>query len=178
MVTVSATTHTVPSLGFVVWERRRKLKTEFQGLPGHQIRDPRLGGTDVTSAARLVCHPVNHAYEARVELIRTESTETGLVLHNDFRDEYHGIAFNADELSIYSRSRRFPGVSYAGERVFLKLWNLNNDVVLFYSTDGETWHKFGRSLEVSSGHGRLRICLYAAGKGEGLFRDFRYHGLD
>jgi len=53
VVTVSATTHTVPSLGFVVWERRRKLKTEFQGLPGHQIRDLRLGGTDVTSEFRF-----------------------------------------------------------------------------------------------------------------------------
>ncbi|NLF09126.1 MAG: metal-dependent hydrolase, partial [Pirellulaceae bacterium] len=46
VVTVSATTHTVPSLGFVVWQRRRKLKPEYQGLQGHQIRDLRLGGTE------------------------------------------------------------------------------------------------------------------------------------
>ena len=52
VVTVSATTHTVPSLGFVVWQRRRKLKTEFQGLPGEKIRDLRLGGTEVTDEAR------------------------------------------------------------------------------------------------------------------------------
>ncbi len=53
VVTVSATTHTVPSLGFVVWERRRKLKPEFQGLEGHQIRDLRLSGVDVTAEVRL-----------------------------------------------------------------------------------------------------------------------------
>ena len=53
MVTVSATTHTVPSVGFVVWERRRKLKPEFYGLPGDRIRDLRLSGTDVTSEVRL-----------------------------------------------------------------------------------------------------------------------------
>ena len=53
VVTVSATTHTVPSLGFVVWERRRKLKPEFFGLPGQQIRDLRLGGTEVTAEVRL-----------------------------------------------------------------------------------------------------------------------------
>ena len=53
VVTVSATTHTVPSLGFVVWERRRKLKPEYLGLEGHQIRDLRLGGTDVTSEVRI-----------------------------------------------------------------------------------------------------------------------------
>ena len=53
VVTVSATCHTVPSMGFVVWERRRKLKPEFQGLPGDKIRDLRLSGTDVTAETRI-----------------------------------------------------------------------------------------------------------------------------
>lgn len=53
VVTVSATRHTVPSLGFVVWERRRKLMPEFQGLPGEEIRDLRLGGTEVTTEIRM-----------------------------------------------------------------------------------------------------------------------------
>lgn len=53
VVTVSATTHTVPSLGFVVWERRRKLRPEYQQLAGHEIRDLRLSGVDVTEERRL-----------------------------------------------------------------------------------------------------------------------------
>jgi ribonuclease Z len=53
VVSVSATKHTVPSLGFVVWERRRKLKAEYQSLTGPQIRDLRLGGTDVTEERRM-----------------------------------------------------------------------------------------------------------------------------
>lgn len=53
VVTVSATTHTVPSLGFVVWQRRRKLKPEYQGLEGQQIRDLRLSGVDVTAEMRI-----------------------------------------------------------------------------------------------------------------------------
>lgn len=53
VVTVSATKHTVPSLGFVVWERRRKLKAEFQQLSGEQIRDLRQSGTEVTEERRL-----------------------------------------------------------------------------------------------------------------------------
>jgi ribonuclease Z len=52
VVTVSATVHTVPSLGFVVWQRRRKLKPEFQAFSGDQIRDLRLGGVAVTSEVR------------------------------------------------------------------------------------------------------------------------------
>jgi ribonuclease Z len=53
VVTVSATKHTVPSMGFVVWERRRKLRAEYQNLTGPQIRDLRLGGTDVTEEKRV-----------------------------------------------------------------------------------------------------------------------------
>jgi ribonuclease Z len=52
VVSVSATTHTMPSLGFVVWERRRKLKPQYLGLAGDQIRDLRLSGTEVTDEIR------------------------------------------------------------------------------------------------------------------------------
>ncbi len=53
VVTVSATTHRVPSLGFVVWERRKKLKPEFHGLSGEQIRDLRMQGTEISSEQRV-----------------------------------------------------------------------------------------------------------------------------
>lgn len=53
VVTVSATSHTVPSLGFVVWERRRKLKPEYATLSGTEIRDLRLSGVDVTHELRV-----------------------------------------------------------------------------------------------------------------------------
>ena len=53
VVTISATKHTVPSLGFIVWERRNKLKLEFQGLSGDKIRDLRLAGTEVTEERRM-----------------------------------------------------------------------------------------------------------------------------
>lgn len=53
VVTASATKHTVPSLGFVVWERRRKLRSEYITLTGDQIRDLRLSGVDVTEERRI-----------------------------------------------------------------------------------------------------------------------------
>ena len=53
VVTISATKHTVPSLGFVVWERRKKLKLEYQHLSGEAIRDLRLAGADVTEERRM-----------------------------------------------------------------------------------------------------------------------------
>ncbi len=53
VVTVSATHHTIPSLGFVVWDRRHKLKPEYQNLAGTEIRDLRLAGTAVTHEVRI-----------------------------------------------------------------------------------------------------------------------------
>ena len=58
VVTAFATKHTVPSLGYVVWDRRRKLRAELQGLSQDQIRDRRLAGEEVTQEVRvpLVCY--------------------------------------------------------------------------------------------------------------------------
>ena len=53
VVTTHATVHTIPSMGFIVWERRKKLKPEFHGLSGDQIRDIRLGGTEVSEERRI-----------------------------------------------------------------------------------------------------------------------------
>lgn len=52
VVTAFPTTHTIPSLGFIVWDRRNKLKDEFVGLPGDKIRDLRMAGTEVTREVR------------------------------------------------------------------------------------------------------------------------------
>ncbi|MCA9044465.1 MAG: metal-dependent hydrolase [Planctomycetaceae bacterium] len=52
VVTAFETKHTVPSVGYVVWDRRKKLKTEFSGLSGSEIRDIRLSGTEVSEEVR------------------------------------------------------------------------------------------------------------------------------
>lgn len=52
VVTVSESVHRVPALGFVVWDRRKKLKPEYQGLSGEEIRDLRLAGNEVSAEHR------------------------------------------------------------------------------------------------------------------------------
>lgn len=53
VMTIHRTTHSIPSVGYVVWERRKKLRAEFQNLAGHEIRDLRLKGVDVTYEMRM-----------------------------------------------------------------------------------------------------------------------------
>jgi ribonuclease Z len=53
VVTTSAMRHSIPALGYIIWERRRKLKPEFTHLTGDEIRDLRLSGTEVTQEIRV-----------------------------------------------------------------------------------------------------------------------------
>ena len=53
VVTAFNTVHTIPSRGFVVWERRNKLKDEFVGLPGEKIRDLKRSGVAITREVRI-----------------------------------------------------------------------------------------------------------------------------
>jgi ribonuclease Z len=96
VVTVFATSHTIPSVGFVVWDRRNKLKEEYHGLRGDQIRDLRLAGTEVTREVRspLLCYTGDTspagldayppAFEAKVLI-----TELSFVKPNHRRDKIH-----------------------------------------------------------------------------------------
>jgi ribonuclease Z len=96
IVTTFATTHTIPSLGYVVWERRNKLKDEYHGLPGEQIRDLRLSGVAVTREVRtpLVAYTGDTspagldscpaAFEAKVLI-----TELSFIRPNHRREKIH-----------------------------------------------------------------------------------------
>ena len=65
VLTAFRTKHTVPSVGYLVWERRKKLKAEYQGLSGTEIRDLRYSGVDVAEERRLpiVCYTGDTAAE-------------------------------------------------------------------------------------------------------------------
>jgi len=96
VVTTFATSHTVPSLGFIVWDRRNKLKPEYHGLPGDQIRDLKLSGVAVTNEVRtaLVAYTGDTspagldacpaAFEAKILI-----TEMSFIRPNHRREKIH-----------------------------------------------------------------------------------------
>src|SRR5262249_46319220 len=53
VITAVNTVHTIPSRGYIVWERRKKLKDEFVGLPGEKIKELRLSGVAITHEVRI-----------------------------------------------------------------------------------------------------------------------------
>lgn len=96
VVTAWNTVHTIPSRGFVVWDRRNKLKDEYLGLPGDKIRDLRLSGVAITREVRqpLVAFTGDTApagldncpaaYEAKILI-----TELSFIRANHRRDKIH-----------------------------------------------------------------------------------------
>ena len=80
-VSAFPTAHPVPSRGYVVWERRHKLKPEYVGLPGDRLKQLREAGTEMTTEVRvpLVCYTGDTGpagldaepalYEARVLIV-------------------------------------------------------------------------------------------------------------
>jgi ribonuclease Z len=96
VVEAVATKHTVPSVGYIVWERRKKLKAEYQNLTGDQIRDVRLSGVEVSEERRfpLVAYTGDTApegldanptmYEAKILI-----TEMSFVAPSHRKDKIH-----------------------------------------------------------------------------------------
>lgn len=58
LVTVFETKHSVPSVGYVIWERKKKLKPELVGLTQDEIRDLKLSGAEVDQEIKvpIVCY--------------------------------------------------------------------------------------------------------------------------
>jgi len=113
VVTAFATTHTIPSLGFLVWERRNKLKEEYHGLAGEQIRDLRLSGVEVTREVRtpLVAYTGDTSpggldnyppvYQAKILI-----TELSFIRPNHRREKIHKFGhMHLDDL--LERAERF-----------------------------------------------------------------------
>ncbi len=53
VVSVHETFHTLPSAGYLVWERRKKLKPEYHHLSGNEIRDLAVRGVEVSAEQRF-----------------------------------------------------------------------------------------------------------------------------
>ena len=53
VVSVHRTYHTLPSLGYIVWERRKKLKPEYLTLAGEEIRDLKNSGVEISYEIKL-----------------------------------------------------------------------------------------------------------------------------
>ncbi|MDR1484475.1 MAG: metal-dependent hydrolase [Planctomycetaceae bacterium] len=53
LISVVPTFHSIPSVGYIVWERRKKLKEEYAMLSNNEIREIALSGVEVSRELRV-----------------------------------------------------------------------------------------------------------------------------
>jgi ribonuclease Z len=96
------TLHTVPSLGYVFFRRVQKLKLEYLGLPGHEVRQLRDQGEDLFVSVER--YELAYATDTLVEVLEQEPLLCAarvLVLECTFLDDRKSRAECRDKCHIH-----------------------------------------------------------------------------
>ncbi|CAN5306654.1 family 43 glycosylhydrolase [soil metagenome] len=141
-------------------------------------------GSAPKDASPLVMITGDQAYEIEAEIEVDADTRAGLLLFYD-RQLYCGLGFDTKNFvpHQYGLERGRPANPH-GARMLMRLRNDHHIVSFHTSSDGVTWKRFDRGMEVSGYHHNVRggflmlkPGLYAAGKGAARFRNFKYRAL-
>lgn len=73
-----ATTHVVPSQGYVVCSRKQKLREEYLGLPGAEIKALRQAGEDITRTVEVA--EAAFTADTTMDFVKVDAPETRLAL--------------------------------------------------------------------------------------------------
>jgi beta-xylosidase len=158
------------------WNYRNIADLQTGVHPGEGTLRLLAGGSDVSDAPMLVVNPVNHAYEAQVEVEIPDGVAAGLVLSARGSQVTGGILRNG-ELAMYVRGRQHLKLPWDGNRAFFKVMDENHDISVYYSQDGKQWKRFDFGIELD-GEASVRVGILASGSGTAVFRHFEYQGLD
>jgi xylan 1,4-beta-xylosidase len=118
---------------------------------------------------------LNHAYEAEVEVTIPEPAEGGLLLSSGRGETGTWASVGLRKGELFRNGDHKSSVESKDTHLFLRLRDMNYDISAFYSQDGKNWTQFENASRVTDGR---RLSLYAAGTGDVVFRNFKYHGLD
>ena len=140
-------------------------------------------GGDPSDACPMLLITGDHAYEMEVEAECPPEAAAGLVLFYSPK-LYTGIGLDSGRLAIHLLGKTESSAVRLPQRVWFRLRNDRHIVSFWYSSDGRNWTKTDKSCETSGYHHNmageflsLRPGIYAAGRGEVVFRNFRYKTL-
>lgn len=140
-------------------------------------------GDSPRDASPMTFQAGDQAYQVEVEIEIGADAKAGLLV---FYNEklYAGLGFDRDGLIMHRYGTERPQLATLPRKLHLRLVNDRNVVTLFSSSDGKSWTRFNNAIEVSGYHHNvadgfisLRPAIYAAGRGEVRFRNFRYQAL-
>ena len=113
-------------------------KTRFSFRDGLTLK---AKNTPAQDSGVLTVNPMHRSYEVQVTLEINGNSEGGLLLFYS-PDSFVGLGY--DGKYVYQKQYRLGNrkiQELMADRVYLKIRNIGQVATLFYSTDGETWHK-------------------------------------
>ena len=141
----------------------------------------RESATQPVGASTLSLTQFHHSYEVQVEIEIPETAEGGILISARAGRNSTGISRNAFATAGIRKDELFATwggvanyVAWNGSHIFVKIRNINSDVSCFYSTDGNNWTMFKNSTSVSNAS---NISLFATGKGDVIFKNFKFKGI-
>ncbi|RPD42980.1 family 43 glycosylhydrolase [Chitinophaga barathri] len=144
-------------------------------------------GNSIKNTQPLTLMPSNNSYELTVNVSSgTNDAKGGLILY--YNSQYYaGLEFANNRIYRLHNNGERNEVANAinQDHVYLRLKNDHNDLLYYYSLDGESWKRIDFVAEISgyhhnvlSGWGYLKPAIFATGNGEVKFRRFKYTGLN
>lgn len=159
-----------PKLEYEFGERFLKIPAKGE-IPGERAIQP-------VGASLLSLTQYQHAYEVQVEIEIPETAEGGILItgsgeSNSFgRNNFATAGIRKGQIfATWNSVANY--LDWDDYHIFIKIRNNNADISCFYSTDGKNWKMFENSTSVTNGN---NISLYAAGKGDVIFKNFKYLG--
>ncbi len=142
-------------------------------------------GTGPANGTVLTQQVGDRAFEVTVTLELKGEAEGGLLLF--FNDRlFLGMGIDGERMVSYrgGKASYWPEPAPPARRMNLRIVNDHQIVTFYYSLDGREWTRHGVRSQVTGYNANtiddllsLRPALFAAGKGEVVFRDFRYRSL-
>jgi beta-xylosidase len=144
----------------------------------------KASGEAPSNSSPLLCGVGDPAYEFSCDIEIDPGARAGLLLFYD-PQLYCGLGFDETNFIThqYGIERGRPPNPH-GRRMIIRVRNDRHIVSFHTSSDGRSWTRFDRGMEVSGYHHNVRggshmlkPGLYAAGAGEARFRSFTYRAL-
>lgn len=142
-------------------------------------------GNSLSNCQPLLCIPTNYSYELQAEIEIEEGTTGGITLYYN-ENANCGIGVDSEKIYVIRHGRALPmGDNIIGKHIYLRLVNREHIIHPYYSSDGKTWIKADKIIEVSGYHHNsfhgflsLRSGIFAFGEGKVKFLNFSYQGID
>ncbi|WP_316860801.1 family 43 glycosylhydrolase [uncultured Cohaesibacter sp.] len=142
-------------------------------------------GTAPSNSSPLTCIVGDQSYQVDCEIEIEPEGGAGLLLFYN-SSLYCGIGVREDHFVTHQYGRERTRVQHEyGLRLFVRLRNQRHIVSIYTSSNGETWQRFDRGMEVSGYHHNvsggfqmLKPAIYATGEGtKAIFRKFTFRAF-